>query len=284
MTTTALPPTPGVHQQVPLASILTDELSQARVKVRPAVIRAYARAMSQQLSEGGLRFPAIVLFTDTHRYWLGDGFHRVLAARQAGLSEFSADVRPGTQRDALLCSISSNSDHGLPRTNADKRKAVLLLLADAEWSQWSDREIARRCQVSQRLVSNLRRGASEHGAQIEPRKVKRGDTVYEMRANGRVTSWRAANRRRTGHGSSSAGIRRSQSTRQPEERSWPKKKVSGTPRAPTSAGILSARQLQTPFFGLTWRILPLSSQDRQSPRRRPACPVPRSCGAARRRS
>jgi hypothetical protein len=181
MTTTALLPTPGVHQQVPLASILTDELSQARVKIRAAVIRAYAQAMTQQLSEGGLRFPAIVLFTDTHHYWLGDGFHRVLAARQAGLSEFPAGVRPGTQRDALLCSISSNTDHGLPRTNADKRKAVLLLLADAKWSQWSDGEIARRCQVSQRFVSKLRKGASQNGSEIKPRLVKRGDTVYEMR-------------------------------------------------------------------------------------------------------
>src|SRR5919108_1887726 len=134
MTSLALSPTPGAQQLVPLASILTDELSQARVKIRPAVVRAYAQAMTQQQSEGGLRFPAIVLFTDTHHYWLGDGFHRVLAARQAGLSDFPADVRPGTQRDALLYSISSNSDHGLPRTNADKRKAVLLLLADAEWS------------------------------------------------------------------------------------------------------------------------------------------------------
>jgi ParB-like nuclease domain len=182
MTTTALPPTPGIQQQVPLASILTDEPCQTRVKIRPAVVRAYAQAMTQQLSDGGLRFPAIVLFTDTHHYWLGDGFHRVLAARHAGLSDFPADVHPGTQRDALLWSISSNADHGLPRTNADKRKAVLLLLADAEWSQWSDGEIGRRCHVSQAFVSKLRRGASQNGFEIEPRKVKRGDTVSELRA------------------------------------------------------------------------------------------------------
>jgi hypothetical protein len=52
------------------------------------------------------------------------------------------------QQDALLYSISSNAEHGLPRSNADKRKAVRLLLADAEWGQWSDRESARHCQVS----------------------------------------------------------------------------------------------------------------------------------------
>jgi ParB-like chromosome segregation protein Spo0J len=85
-----------------------------------------------------------VLFTDERDYWIGDGFHRVLAARRAGLTEFPADVRPGSRRDALLHSISSNDAHGLPRTNADKRRAVGLLLSDPEWGQWSDREIARR--------------------------------------------------------------------------------------------------------------------------------------------
>jgi hypothetical protein len=173
-------PSPAACRQIPLGSIPTDETSQARVKIRPAVVRAYAQAMKQQLAEGSLRFPPVVLFSDGQRYWLADGFHRVLAAREAGLTEFPADVRPGSQRDALLYSISSNTGHGLPRNNADKRKAVSLLLADPEWSRWSDHEIARHCQVSQSMVSRLRKGASELGVQIEPRKVKRGHTVYEM--------------------------------------------------------------------------------------------------------
>ena len=44
-----------------------------------------------------------------------------------GLCFHSAEVRPGTQRDALLYAISANSAHGLARTQADKRKAVALL-------------------------------------------------------------------------------------------------------------------------------------------------------------
>jgi hypothetical protein len=159
MTTSASLPGPGI-QQVPLALIPTDETCQARAKARTAVIRDYARAMTQQISEGGLRFPAIVLFTDGHRYWLADGWHRVLAARQARITELPADVRSGTQRDALLSAIFANADHGLPRTNADKRKAVTLLLADPEWRQWSDSEIARRCQVTRVYVGKLRKGAS----------------------------------------------------------------------------------------------------------------------------
>jgi hypothetical protein len=170
-----------VYQQISVASIATDEALQSRVKIQPTVVHAYARAMAEQLSEGGLRFPPLVLFTDGEHFWLGDGFHRLLAAREAGLQELPVDVRPGTQRDALLWSISANSEHGLPRTNADKRKAVNLLLADPEWGQWNDREIARRCQVTNSLVSRLRKGSTVLGAQMRPRKVKRGDLLYEMR-------------------------------------------------------------------------------------------------------
>ena len=132
-----------------------------------------------------------MLFTGGRDYWLGAGFHRVLAARKAGLTEIAADGRPGTPRDAVLFGISANSGHGLPRTNADKRKAVSLLLADPEWSQWSDRDIGRRCQVDHKVVSRMRRslsGAKPHmhlspaaeGRGITERKVRRGDTVYVM--------------------------------------------------------------------------------------------------------
>jgi hypothetical protein len=136
--------------------------------------------MKHQVSEGGLRFPPVVLFSDGGRYILADGFHRVLAAREAGLSEFPAEVCAGNERDALLYSISANAGHGLPRSNADKRKAVWLLLADPEWCKWSDHEIARHCGVSYRFVGKLRQGATGNRSQIGPRKAKRGDTVYEM--------------------------------------------------------------------------------------------------------
>jgi hypothetical protein len=49
----------------------------------------------------------------------------------------------------------------LRRTNADKRNAVKTLLYDAEWSKWSDREIARRCGVSSEFVHKSRREKDE---------------------------------------------------------------------------------------------------------------------------
>jgi hypothetical protein len=167
---------------VPLARIPTDVGAQTRVRVRASVVRDYAAAMKQQRADEDLRFPPVVLFTDGQNHWLGDGFHRVLAAARAGLTEIAADVRQGTQRDAVLFGISANSAHGLPRSNADKRKAVTLMLGDAEWSQWSDRKIAGHCQVGNAFVSRLRReSASVSGTQMRGRKVERSGTVYEMK-------------------------------------------------------------------------------------------------------
>ena len=51
---------------------------------------------------------------------------------------------------------SANVAHGLRRTNADKRHAVGMLLADDEWRGWSDREIAQRCGVSHVFVGGVR--------------------------------------------------------------------------------------------------------------------------------
>lgn len=42
------------------------------------------------------------------------------------------------------------------RTNEDKRRAVMTLLNDEEWSKWSDNEIAKRCGVSNHLVSTVK--------------------------------------------------------------------------------------------------------------------------------
>jgi len=71
-----------------------------------------------------------------------------------------ADIRAGTLRDAVLYSVGANGKHGMPPSNDDKRKAVLVLLNDAEWSAWSDREIAKQCHVSHQMVCNYRSSLS----------------------------------------------------------------------------------------------------------------------------
>jgi ParB-like chromosome segregation protein Spo0J len=62
----------------------------------------------------GATFPPVVVFHYGQRHWLADGFHRLYAAEAAGIGVISADVRPGTRRDALKHALSANAQHGAP--------------------------------------------------------------------------------------------------------------------------------------------------------------------------
>ncbi len=66
----------------------------------------------------------------------------------------AADVRAGTLTDAQLFSYGANQDHGLRRTNEDKRKAVLGVLALKP--DGSDRAIAKHVGVSDKTVAAAR--------------------------------------------------------------------------------------------------------------------------------
>jgi hypothetical protein len=96
------------------------------------------------------------VFFDGSEYWLGDGYHRWHAAREADITSFRCDIRQGSRRDAILFACSANVLHGLRRKNADKHRAVMTLLNDAEWSTWSDNVIAEKCGVSHPFVGKLR--------------------------------------------------------------------------------------------------------------------------------
>jgi hypothetical protein len=166
---------------LPLTSIRTDGNTQARESLSEAVIGEYAEALAR-----GDQFPPIDVYFDGDAYWLADGFHRVKAAAQTGQDAITAIVHQGGQREALLHAVGANDTHGLRRSNADKRKAVLTLLADEEWRQWSDNEIARRTRTSNHFVTKTRQ---EHLGTFQDsaiaRKVQRGGTTYTMKT-GRI--------------------------------------------------------------------------------------------------
>jgi ParB-like chromosome segregation protein Spo0J len=148
-----------------IEDIETEGGTQSRAALNPEAVAEYAEAL-----RAGADFPPVVVFHDGSRYWLASGFHRVRAHQQAGRIYINATVRQGTQRDARLFSASTNIQHGLRRTNADKRHAVRLLLDDPEWAQWPDLRIAHHTGVSPSLVGNLRRelaAAAERAAEQE---------------------------------------------------------------------------------------------------------------------
>ena len=147
-------------QNLRLDQIRTDGGTQPRVAIDEGVVGEYA-----ELYANGVDLPPVVVFYDGATFWLADGFHRYWANRQIDCNQIFAEVRHGTKREAILYSVGANADHGLRRTNPDKRKAVLTVLEDEEWSQWSDREIARRCGVSHDMVNRARRSLSENDSE-----------------------------------------------------------------------------------------------------------------------
>jgi hypothetical protein len=166
---------------IELSKIRLDGGTQSRASINEETVAEYAEAMADPATV----FPPAVVYYDGKDHWLADGFHRVAAWARIGRTEVPCDVRQGDRRRAILHSVAANSAHGLRRTNEDKRRAVLTLLDDAEWSQWSDREIARRCGVSAPLVAAVRGSLTVNYYSEEPvtYTTKHGTTAQMNTAN-----------------------------------------------------------------------------------------------------
>ena len=188
-----------------LSAIRTNGGTQTRVQLNAAAVKEYGEAMTE-----GVHFPPVIVFFDGTDHWLADGFHRVQASMDIGALSITSEVRPGDQRAARLFSTGANGAHGVPPTSADKRRAVMTLLNDAEWGAWSDREVARQCKVSNHLVASVRRELQEaedrkkethlgelpdsrpesHLGELPDspaksvKKVSRGGKTYEMKTDG----------------------------------------------------------------------------------------------------
>lgn len=148
---------------IKISDIAIDGGTQQRERINDEAIFDYSESM-----KCGAKFPPVTVFFDGVKYWLADGFHRFHASRAAGFLDLQAVIRDGTKRDAKLFSASANGTHGLRLTNADKRRSVLVLLEDKEWSQWSDRDIAKHCNVTHPFVSKLRQTTKKSA--ISPQK------------------------------------------------------------------------------------------------------------------
>jgi hypothetical protein len=91
-------------------------------------------------------------------YWLADGWHRVLAAEEAGLTTFDVDVHAGGVQDAILYAAGANAKHGLKRTNRDKHRAVRMVLDHPTVirEEWGNARVAHAAGVSEFLVKTVR--------------------------------------------------------------------------------------------------------------------------------
>ena len=161
---------------IPL-SCIKDGGAQMRVEMSPEIIGEYAEAML-----GGAVFPPVILYFDGTDYWPGDGYHRIEGTRKIGRDAIDAEVRKGTARDAILCGVGSNAFHGLRRTQADRRKAIVLLLTDPEWARLSDRKLGELANVDHKTIGKIRRELSGEFPQV---KSMGGEIPQKPKPNGK---------------------------------------------------------------------------------------------------
>lgn len=147
------------------ADIHIDAGLQTRDKMSQETITEYAEAMLN-----GDQFPPLTVFHNGATYALVKGFHRIKAHAMAFDNKpIRCKVVYGNRRDALKEALGDNADHGLRLTREDKRKKIKLALADEEWGQWSDREIAKLCKVSHPLVAEVRREVTGNSSSDQSR-------------------------------------------------------------------------------------------------------------------
>lgn len=198
-------------KSIQLSAIRIDGGTQSREALNQATVAEYAEAMTE-----GVTFPPITLFFDGSIHWLVDGFHRYFAAKQVGFTDMPAEVRVGTRLDAQWASYTVNKDHGLRRSNADKRKAVMGALAHPYGKAKSDNQIAKELGVHHSTVGDIRRSLADSASDVPAERTyttKHGTTAVMNTANIGVQQHREAAKARHeadiargGHGSESAPL------------------------------------------------------------------------------
>ncbi len=156
--------------------IKCDPAFHSRAELNEDIVADYVEDMKR-----GDEFPPVLVYWDgTHEeYILADGFHRVTAWRQINPTGYiPVQLKLGTEEDARWGAICANQDHGLRRSNTDKRRAVELALLHPRGAKLSNRLIARFTGVDHVTVMNIRK-KMETGGEIH-------HLTYREGADGKV--------------------------------------------------------------------------------------------------
>lgn len=137
---------------IDVEKIRLDGGTQPRKKIYEETIQSYTEVLLE-----GVTMPPVTVYFDGKDNWLADGFHRYHAHKRAGYKKLSCIVNKGTKRDAFIFSLGANHDHGMPRTNEEKRDAVITAFNDVELCELSDAQIAAICKVSAMTVGRVRK-------------------------------------------------------------------------------------------------------------------------------
>lgn len=149
-----------------LSDINFDVSPRVRSSEREEVVNQYADNYKAKKP-----MPPVVLFwdKDEKKMYLADGKHRCSAIEVLGRKAVEADVRPGTYQDALQHALLANTEHGLPRSSADKRQCITEALK--QWPKYTNNQLSKVCDVDDKTVATVR-AALEEKKVIEPAPVR----------------------------------------------------------------------------------------------------------------
>ena len=147
-----------------LGDILLDEDYQVRPKLHERAVKKYAvfymdyKAAMDRGETTDFPLDLIIVWYDESRglYVLICGYHRIAAARRAGLTVMQVIVFRGTPDQAFQVALTDNTKHGEAMSNGDKKHAILKAL-DRYKGVKSLREIGRELGCSPSYISRLNR-------------------------------------------------------------------------------------------------------------------------------
>lgn len=143
-------------------AICRDSQAQIRVTIDPETVAFYKLLIEQADGEWPFTDP-VVAFYDGETHWLADGFQRdlawcdVFAEKGIPLPAYPVLVKEGTLRDAIRYATHEANRHGRPYTKQDRRNLAQRLIADQEWTQYSNRQIARLAGLDEKTIRNMRK-------------------------------------------------------------------------------------------------------------------------------
>ena len=169
---------------IKLTDVVADPRYQARVEMDSDVVAEYAERM-----KAGDVFPAVkvIRLAEDGRYYIADGFHRYAAAVKAKKKTIDAEVikNDGTHSDVLIECIKANHSHGLRRTNADKQRAVEMILVEKEtnpaFADYGSLKIAKLANVSKPMVIDCIRRRKGETTSWERKKQEGAQTRQESK-------------------------------------------------------------------------------------------------------
>lgn len=140
-------------EEIQIEDINLEASPVVRVRVDEPTVHEY----SLRYEKGIKALPPIMLYDapDVDGLLLADGAHRVRGALKAGHATILGVVRKGDWKDAMSYALLANAQHGLPRTNEDKRLCVRAALE--LWPDRSNAFVANACDVDDKTVASVRR-------------------------------------------------------------------------------------------------------------------------------